>query len=95
MLISNFFQPEFKTLDNRCACHGSSDMTIINGRPVSQWVRYVKEPLLHNGYECRAQVKKCSPSSAMLTSPYGENFEWHDKLQTKKKHKKKKKNKST
>ena len=25
-----------KTLGNRCECHGSSEMTIINGRPVSQ-----------------------------------------------------------
>ena len=43
------WQLHCQTLGNRCECHGSSEMTIINGRPVSQWVWHVKEPSLLNG----------------------------------------------
>ena len=49
-------------------CHGSSEMTNIKGRPVSQQVWHVKEHSLLNGHECRAKVKICSPSLAIVTS---------------------------
>ena len=45
----------------RCECHGSSEMTIINEGPMSQYVRQAKEPLLLNGHEWRAKVKILSP----------------------------------
>ena len=45
------------TLGNRCKCHGSMEMTIINGCPVSQYVWHAKEHSLLNGHECRAWVK--------------------------------------
>ena len=32
---------------------GSSEMTIINGSPVSQWVWQAKKPSLLNGHNCR------------------------------------------
>ena len=51
-------------------------------RPVWQWVWHVKELSLLNGHECRAQVKICSPSPAMVTSTYKcKILEWEDKLQ--------------
>ena len=37
-------------LGNRCECHGSSALTIINGCPVSQQVWHAKEPSLLNGH---------------------------------------------
>ena len=37
----------------RCECHSSSEKTIINGYPVSQYVWPAKEPSLLNGHECR------------------------------------------
>ena len=40
-------------IGNRCECHRSSRMTIINGCPVSQYVWHPKEPSLLNGHECR------------------------------------------
>ena len=74
-----------QTLSNRCQCHRSSEMTILNGRPVSQQVWHVREPSLLNGHECRTQVKICSPSPAMVTSPYEKKIlEWDEKLQTNK-----------
>ena len=33
-------------LDNRCECHGSSEVTIVNGCPVSKQVLHSKEPTL-------------------------------------------------
>ena len=35
-----------QTLGNRCEFDGSSEMTIINGCPVSQYVWHAKEPSL-------------------------------------------------
>ena len=53
----------------QCEYHGSSEMTIINGCPVSKYVWHAKEPSLLNGHECRAGVNICSPSPVMVTSP--------------------------
>ena len=45
-----------------------------------------KEPSLLNGQECRAQVKICSPSPVMVTSPYEwKILEWDDKPPNKQK----------
>ena len=41
------------TLSNRRECHGSSEMTIINGCPVSKCLWHAKEPSLLNGHECQ------------------------------------------
>ena len=72
-------------LGNRCECHGSSEMTIINGCPVSQWVWHDKEPTLLNGHDCRAKVKIWSSSLSMVTYPYDwKIFKWDDKPQTNK-----------
>ena len=49
-------------------CHGSSEMTNLNGCPVSQWVWHAKEPSLL--YEC----KICSPSPEKVTSPNERNI---------------------
>ena len=38
-------------------CHGSSEMTILNGCPVSQQVLHAKELSLFNDHNCRAQFK--------------------------------------
>ena len=68
-----------QALGNRCESHGSSEMTIIKRRPVSQKLWHVKEPSLHNGHECWAWVKICSPSPAMVTSPYEwKILQWDD-----------------
>ena len=57
----------------------SREMTIIKRRPVSQKLWHVKEPSLHNGHECWAWVKICSPSLAMVTSPYEwKILQWDD-----------------
>ena len=69
VLDTFFIQFHSQTLGNRCECHESSEMTIIKGRPVSQYVWYVKEPSLLNVYEWRVKVKICSPSPLMVTSP--------------------------
>ena len=66
-----------QTLGNRSKSHGSSEMTIINECPVSQW--HAKEPLLLNGHECPACINICSPSPAMVTSPYEwKILEWNE-----------------
>ena len=66
-------------------CHGSSEMTIISGCPVSQSVWHDKEPSLFNGHECRAKVKIYSPSPAKVTSPYEwKILEWDENPQTNK-----------
>ena len=36
----------------KCECHVSSEMTIVNGCPVSQRVWHTKEPPLLNGHKC-------------------------------------------
>ena len=74
-----------QTLGITCKCHRSSEMTIINGCPVSQYVWHAKEPVLLNGHKCRAKIKICSPSAAMVTSPNEwKILEWDEKLQTNK-----------
>ena len=46
---------------------------------VSQLVWHAKEPLLLNGHKCRAKVKICSPSLAMVKSPNeGKILEWDE-----------------
>ena len=40
------WQLRCQTLGNRCECHGSSEMTLIKGWPMSQLVLHVKEPPL-------------------------------------------------
>ena len=46
---------------------------------------HAKESSLLNGHECRAYVKICSPSPAMVLSPYEwEIVEWDNKPLTKK-----------
>ena len=58
-------------------------MTIINCRPVSQWVWHFKEPSLLNAHKCRVLVKICSPSPLMVTSPNEwKILEWDEKTQT-------------
>ena len=82
LLAFDYLLTHCKTLGNRCKCHGSSVMTIVNVRLVSSCVWHVKEPSLLNGHECRAWVKICSPS--LVTSPYEWNIiEWYEKLQRK------------
>ena len=41
---------QWQTLGIACECHGSSEMTIINGFPVSQYVWHSKEPSLLYGH---------------------------------------------
>ena len=73
---------------HQCECHGSSETAIVNGYSVSQQVWHSKEPSLLNGHKCRTQVKRCSPSPAMVTnlqsvafqtewSKYGRNKRWY------------------
>ena len=64
------FKQVVTTLGNRRECHRSSEMTIMNGCPVSQQVWRAKEPSMLSGHKCRAQVKICSLSLVMMTSPY-------------------------
>ena len=70
VVINRYWQLHCQTLGNRCECHGSTEMTIINGCPLSQYVWHAKELSLLNGHECWAKVKICSPSPVMVTSPY-------------------------
>ena len=70
VVINRYWQLHCQTLGNRCECHGSTEMTIINGCPLSQYVWHAKELSLFNGHECWAKVKICSPSPVMVTSPY-------------------------
>ena len=72
---------------HQCECHGSSEMTIINGYSVSQQVWHSKEPSLLNGHKCRTQVKRCSPSAAMVTDSQSVAFqtEWSKYGRNKKK----------
>ena len=58
------------TLGNGCKCHGSMEMTIIYGCPVSQYVWHAKEPSMINVHEYRAQVNICRFSPAMATCLY-------------------------
>ena len=64
------FKQVVTTLGNRRECHRSSEMTIMNGCPVSQQVWRAKEPSMLSGHKCRAQVNICSLSPVMMTSPY-------------------------
>ena len=57
-----------QTLGIKYESHGPSEMTIINGCPVSQQLWHAKEPSLLS--KCRAQVKICSPSPVMLRSQF-------------------------
>ena len=63
-------------------CNGSSEMTIINGCLVSQWVWHATEPPLINGLECRVLVKIWNPSLLMVTSTNEwKILEWENKPQ--------------
>ena len=65
-----------------CMCQGSSEMTIINGWPVSQYVWHVKETSPLNGLEWHVTVKICSPSLVTLRSLYEcKILEWDEKPQ--------------
>ena len=61
-------------LGKRCECHVSSEITIINGFPVSQKVWHAKEFSLLDVHEYREKVKICSPSPVVVTSPYEGKF---------------------
>ena len=75
-------------LGNRRAWHGSMEMTILNGCPMSQMVWHAKEPSLLNSQKCRAQVKIWSPSPVKVTSSYEwKILEWDVKHQTNKQNK--------
>ena len=50
-----------------CECHGSSEMTIMIGCPMSQQVWHAEEVSLLKGHECRIQIQTCSPSSVTVT----------------------------
>ena len=64
-------------------CHGSSETTIIMGRPLSHQMWSYKEFSLLNGNKCRTWVKIWSPSPVMVMSPNElKNIEWDEKLQT-------------
>ena len=52
-----------QTLGVRSECHGSSEITIING------LRSCSTLKKRNCSTCRAQVEICSPSPASVTSP--------------------------
>ena len=66
------------TLGNRSNCHGSSEITIINGIYVLQLCGTLKNPHW-------ALVKICSSSPVMVTSPYEwQTLEWDEKPQTNK-----------
>ena len=80
-------------LRNRCECQRSSDMTIINGYPVSQGIWHAIESSLHNGYKCRALAKTFSLSSVMVTFLY-ESRVGRKPLNKKQKQKKPKKTKT-
>ena len=67
--LNRKWQLHCSMLGIRCECHGSSEMTIINGCSMSQQVWHAKEPSMINGHKCRAQVKICNPSPATMTSP--------------------------
>ena len=66
-----------------CQCHGSSEMTITQGWPISQWVWQVKESSLLNGHKCRAWVKMTGYGDGSI---WMKTFWAEQKLQ--KKHKK-------
>ena len=57
-----------------------TEMTIINGCPVSQYVWHAKEHSLLYGHKCRTQVKICNPSPARRMK----NSQQDEKLQTNK-----------
>ena len=49
---------------------------------ISQYMWHAKEPSLLYGHKCRALVKICSPSSAMVTSPNEwKILKWDENLQ--------------
>ena len=66
-------------------CKMNSIMTIINGCPVSQKMWHAKELSVLSGHKCRAYVKICSPSPAMVTSSNeGKILQWNENKQTNK-----------
>ena len=67
----NYLYVDIAGTDNSAAKHSATCVLKddhINGCPLSQYIWNAQETL--NGYECRVLVKICSPSPAMVTSPY-------------------------
>ena len=67
--------PLLDALQQVCVMHRSSEMTIINGCPVSQQVGHVKEP-----YDCpMATSAEYMPSLVMVTSTFERKvLEWDE-----------------
>ena len=59
-------------------CH-DSEMTILNGCVVTQYVWHAKKHSMSNDHKCRVQVKMCSPSLVMVKSPHN-NLSTHKKV---------------
>ena len=70
--ILNYIAP-LPELDNRCDCHGSSEITIINECPMSQQVWHAKKPSLLNdhNHEClmRRNTNKQTNKNSCLVEP--------------------------
>ena len=73
-----------RMLGIRCEYHRSSEMTIIKGRPVSQWVRHVKEPHCSIAMSAEHRSKFAALYRQWWNLQWVKILDWDDKLQTNK-----------